>query len=71
MNWTFLLKYVGTKFLLSLLSLAGGFYLALTGNDLMSAFNALVGIVLGGYTLGNVSNEFIAMKKELGANNNG
>jgi hypothetical protein len=69
---TFLLKFLGTKFLLSLLSLCGGFWLAATGNPLLGGFTSLVGIVLGSYVVGNVGQDVIEATKQIkGVKGNG
>lgn len=56
-------KYLGTKFLLSAASLAGGFYLAYTCKTSMGDWVALTGVVLGTYNFANVAQDWVTMKK--------
>jgi hypothetical protein len=57
------IKYLSTKFVLAVLSLVGGFYLAVTCNTSMGHWVSLVGIVLGAFNIANVAQDWIFASK--------
>jgi hypothetical protein len=58
-----LVEYLSRKFVLALLSLAGGFYLTLTqDSDKIYAFATLVGVVLAFYNGSNTAEAILAAR---------